>query len=332
MDWNNKKIFITTGGGLGDMLCYTPALKALKKAYPKAKITFMTKYGHHEVLEGLPYIDKLTYIIRGKAFGRYRVLPDLYGEDAVVFTDWQPQLLFFAKCFGIPVRAGIERVGHKLNGYLTKPMKNLVYQSDRYAARSDADFFEQALDIQLPGEMTNLDIAKPSESVQQAVSKKLKKLGIEKDYILLSPFASQTTRDWQPKDVVAFIKKIEKRYGIPVVISASQDRKKDAMTLGKYVISDLKTMELVALIGGAKLCVTPDSGPMHVAGAMGTPCIALFSKDLPSRWAPRHNCYPIYTNEDCSPCDDATAFTCKTVNCMRKISAQMVLDAVEKIL
>ena len=159
MDLNGKKIFITCGGGLGDMIVYTPALRRLKEKYPEAQVTFMTKYGNHEVLDGLPYIDRLTYIIRGKTFGRYRVLPELWGQDVVIFTDWQPQLLFFAKLFGIPVRAGHFRKGKFLSRFLTKIVTADVMKSSDYAARTDALFFSQALDIDLDGSFEKLDVA-----------------------------------------------------------------------------------------------------------------------------------------------------------------------------
>jgi ADP-heptose:LPS heptosyltransferase len=91
-------------------------------------------------------------------------------------------------------------------------------------------------------------------------------------------------------------------------------------------------MQPVELVCRARLLVTPDSGPMHVAGAVGTDCVALFSKDLPSRWAPRHHCVPIYLGEPCSPCTDETARQCPTVRCMRAITADMVLERCEAML
>ena len=91
-------------------------------------------------------------------------------------------------------------------------------------------------------------------------------------------------------------------------------------------------MQLIELVRRAKCLVTPDSGPMHIAGAVGTPVAALFSKDLPSRWAPRQNCVPITLQMDCAPCDDETARHCPTVKCMRGITAEMVCEAAVKIL
>lgn len=165
MNLNGKRILMTTGGGLGDMICFTPALRRMKELYPDVRITFMTKRGNHEVMQGLPYLEKVIYIIRGKAFGRYRVLPDFWHQDAVVFTDWQPQLLLFSKLFRIPVRAGIPRPGHTLDGFLTKHLKTNVMKSRNYAAETNARLFSEALGIELDGPMDRLDVAMPSERV-----------------------------------------------------------------------------------------------------------------------------------------------------------------------
>ena len=335
MDLNGKRVLITTGGGLGDMICFTPALRRMKELYPEMRLTFMTKYGNHEILQGLLYIDKVIYIIRGTLFGRYRVLPDFWNQDAVVFTDWQPQLLFFSKLFGIPVRAGTPRPGHQLDGFLTYHLETNVMKSRAYAAETNARLFSEALGIDVDGPMDRIDIARPSEDDVHATAAMLQNIGIEEGqpFLLLSPFASLEQRNWPAAAVRAFVQKTEEQLGIPVVISAPKDKAKEADSFSKYNLAgQTKTMQLAELIRRARILVTPDSGPMHVAGAVGTDCVALFSKDLPCRWAPRHHCKPVYLEEPCSPCNDETARACPTVKCMRGITADMVLEKCREFL
>lgn len=335
MDLDNKRIFITCGGGLGDMITYTPALRRLKELYPTCRITFMTKYGNHEVLNGLPYLDKVTYIKRGTITGRYRVLPDLIKQDIVVFTDWQPQLLFLSKLFGIPVRAGIPRPGHKLNMFLTKHVPIYVMESTEYAGLTDAKFISEALGVYLDGNMDRLEVATPSFDDESYIKKSLDDIGVNVDapYIVLSPFANLAERNWPLDTAKKFICMVHEKYHIPVVITAPSDKVLEANSISSYSLAGrTTTMQLVTLIKHAILLVTPDSGPMHIAGAVGTKSVALFSKDLPSRWAPHNDCYPIYLNEPCSPCDDKTARQCRTVKCMRNITADLVMKKIENIL
>ena len=91
-------------------------------------------------------------------------------------------------------------------------------------------------------------------------------------------------------------------------------------------------MELVELTRRAVCLVTPDSGPMHVAAALGTPCVALFSKDLPSGWAPKHKCRVVYLGLKCSPYDDATLYACTNLECIKGINADMVFREIESLM
>lgn len=59
--FTEQKIWITTGGGIGDTIMFTPALRRLKEKYPSCHITFMTRYPNHAVLRGLSYLDEVTY-------------------------------------------------------------------------------------------------------------------------------------------------------------------------------------------------------------------------------------------------------------------------------
>ena len=335
MDLNGKKVLVTTGGGLGDMICFMPALRRLKEKYPHCQLTFMTRKGNHEVVTGLPYLDKVIFIRRGEFLGRYRVLPDFYGQDAVVFTDWQPQLLMFAKLFGIPVRAGTPRPGKKMNEFLTYALQNNVMVSREYAAETNAKIFSEALGIDLDGDMTHLEVAPPTDEHIAAADTLLHSLGLNKakPYILLSPFTSLRQRDWQIETAKRFVEMAQNYYGVPVVTIGAGDRREEAENISSFnLVGKTSTMQLVALIKKAACLVTPDSGPMHVAAAVGTPCVALFGKDLPSRWAPRHNCEVVCLEMECAPCPDETVRNCPYDNrCMKAITPEMVLEACNNV-
>ena len=335
MDLSNKKILITSCGGLGDLIVFTPALRRLKEKYPSCRLTFMTSSKHRDILQGLPYIDKVICIERGKFLGRYRVLKDFWGQDAVVFTDWQPQLLLFSWLFGIPLRAGIPKPGHKLCKYLTKQLENHVFRYTQYAAKTDAMVFGEALDIGLDGSMEKLDVASPSAGDCKAVDQLLQDIGLaaQEPYLLLTPFAGLEQRNWPSEEAARFVQLAEAQLGLKVVVTGPPHKADEAAHIAKYNLTGrTTTLQLIELVRRAKCLVTPDSGPMHIAGAVGTPVAALFSKDLPSRWAPRQNCVPITLQADCAPCDDETARHCPTVKCMRGITAEMVCEAAVKIL
>ena len=335
MDWNGKRIMVTSCGGLGDLVMFTPALRRWKEKFPSCHLSFLCRDNHRAILEGLPYVDRVVCIYRGRFLGRYRAVPFLPGLDAIVFTDWHPVLLPFAAFFRVPVRAGYAREGHRLSGCLTRKLRQNVFLSADYAAITQSKVLSEALETPLEGDMTRIDVAPSGERETRAVDRLLGELGLgaEEPYLLLTPFAGMEERNWPLGAAKEFVGLAEARFGMPVVVAGPPGKGEEASAISRRSLAGKTGVpELMELVRRAALLVTPDSGPMHIAGAVGTKCVALFSKDLPSRWAPKRNCRPVTLGMECSPCDDATARACSHVGCMRGIDAAMVMQACDEIM
>ena len=82
-----KKILIGTANGVGDIITVTPALRRLKELCPDCKISFLTRDDRKDVIEGLPYVDQVLCIKRGRFLGRFRPLPELISQDIVIFLE-----------------------------------------------------------------------------------------------------------------------------------------------------------------------------------------------------------------------------------------------------
>ena len=332
---NGKKILIGTPGGVGDIITVSPALRRLKEICPDCKISFLTRDDRKDVIERLPYIDQVLCIKRGRFLGRYRSLPELIRQDIVVFLEWQPQLLLCSWLFRVKERAGIIRKGHFLTNCLTKKVTRDILHDNKYVPENYAVVLSEVLGVPLSGDMTRLDVAEGTEQDKRNALELLKSVGIKPDgkYIAVSPFTGFEPRNWNIKATLDFISKVHEDYCLPVVVLGPQQEKKVADLFTEHNLLGKTTfLELVEIIRNAECLVTPDSGPMHIAGATGTPVVSLFSKDLPLRWAPRHKSYPVYLGYDCSPCDDDKARACPTIKCMNDITVEMVMRKVEQAL
>ena len=331
---NEKHLYISSCGGVGDLIMFTPSLRKLKEAYPNVKITFLTAKHNKDSIDGLPYLDQVIWIERKKKFGRWAALWQIRKQDAIVFTDWQPQLLIAAWLLRIPVRCGIPKPGHFLNRLLTKELQNHVMKSAAYAAQTNALIFEEALGIDLSGELGKPEIVSPLLADKEYVDKLLTEAGFtpEATFICLTPFAGLEERNWPLEAAREWVQRIEKKYKVPVVVLGPESKRQEAASLGGVNLTGKTTLlQLAEVIRRAALHVGPDSGPMHIAGAVGTPTVALFSKDLPSRWAPRQNCQVVTLALPCSPCSDEVARSCESLQCMRDITADMAEEAVERL-
>ena len=335
MDLSEKKILITNCCGLGDLIVFTPVLRSLKEKFPSCHITFVCRDNHRDVLANLPYVDKVTCIYRGKSFGRYRPIPSLFNQDIAIFTDWQPVLILFSKLLQIPFVAGYTRKNHILSKCFTKELRGHILSSSDYAAVTQARIFEKLFDIKFEGDMQKLEISAPTTNDIQSVNKMLESIGLKSDnpYILMTPFTGFEPRNLPFHNAVEFVEMVEKKYKLPVVISSPKEKYGISKEISKYTLTaETSIREFVELVKRSEILVTPDSGPMHVAGAVEKKCVAIFSKDLPSRWAPKKNCIPLYLNLSCSPCDNETAKNCKHLNCMNNVTADIIFDACDRLI
>lgn len=332
--WNGKSLYISSCGGVGDLIMFTPALRKIKETYPEVKITFLTAKHNKDIIVGLPFLDQVIWIERKKKFGRWTALKKLWKQDLVIFTDWQPQLMVAAWLLRVPTRCGIPKSGHFLNRLLTRVLQGHVLKSTAYAAQTNALIFEEALGSKLSGTLGEPEVAVPSLEDRSYVDKLLVEAGMtpETKFICLTPFAGLEERNWPLETARDWLKRAERKYGMPVIILGPEHKQQEAVALGGINLTGKTTLlQLVEIIRRAVLHVGPDSGPMHIAGAVGTPTVALFSKDLPSRWAPRKKCESLTLALTCSPCSDAVARSCESLRCMRGLTADMVEAAVEKV-
>jgi ADP-heptose:LPS heptosyltransferase len=90
---------------------------------------------------------------------------------------------------------------------------------------------------------------------------------------------------------------------------------------------------LPALLDEAALLITNDSGPMHVAAAVGTPVVAMFGPTSPVRTGPYGTGHAVLTHAvSCRPCFSRTCRNEQELECLRRISPAMVTAAVRDLL
>ena len=98
-------------------------------------------------------------------------------------------------------------------------------------------------------------------------------------------------------------------------------------------LSALTIGELVAVIADSKLFVGNDSGPAHIAAAMQVPLVVLFGPASSMRWRPWGR--PSEVVQNYFPCNPCSMHTCEAFDqpeCIRSISVDQVMKAIEKVM
>jgi len=335
-----KRILIRSTNWVGDAVITTPAIRAVRKNFPEAKISLLAKPWVAPIFYNNPYIDNvLIYDATGKHKGLSgipRLSKELRKEkfDLAILLQNAFEAALIVFLAGIPNRLGYNTDARSLlltHCICLKPAFKRLHQIDYYLG-----ILEGAL-LKSDGRQLTLVV---TDKERKHAEKILAKYGITgKDRLIgINPGAVfGSAKRWFPERYAALSIKLQEYSGAKIVIFGGPGEK----ALGYYIAELMgnrcvnfcgKTSlrEAVALIERCQLFITNDSGLMHVAAAIDTPQIAIFgSTDHVTTSPGSPGSRIIRVPVSCSPCLKPD---CPIDHmCMKNITVDMVYDAALKL-
>ena len=306
-----NRIFVTqTGGWVGDMVLLTPALRALKTAYPQSNLTLLIRPLVADLMATHPYVDEVMVDNKGRGLNRlssfYKSVNEIrrWGFDLAVVlhpTSFRNALIPFLA--GIPQRIGSNVSGRGILLTRTCPDRIDLHEVHRYL---------RVLEL--------IDIHEPSAKLEfwhtdadrHAVRQILAAHGISpKEYLIgVNLGTTWRTKRWSLDNFAEVIIQVQKRLNARILLTGSTAETPLGEALAEIakvetinLIGKTTLMQLGALIESCDLYLTCDSGPMHIAAAVGTPTIALFGPTSPIRHGPYGENHEIIEKPvECRPC------------------------------
>ncbi|MEN6414740.1 MAG: lipopolysaccharide heptosyltransferase II [Veillonellales bacterium] len=331
-----KKIFVSNRMGLGDVILTTPILKALKQKYPDSRITFVTSPNCLPIVQGLDFIDEvITY--EKHVDSVWKVVKKIWRYDLALCIDFKYRSAVMAFLAGIPLRAGLK---HKRKLFLTHPVDKPPEWESTYEPLNFSYVLKQSVGIEFDADLTRLYVPEISKTEQIAVDEMLAVQGIKggSPYIVLAPVTSWPPKDWPEDRYVELVRSLIEEYSYPVVLLGAPSDAEKVVTLDKLdgvvnLMGRTTVMQMVEIIRRANLLVGGCSGPLHIAGAVRTPFVALYGPTSPREWAPKTKGITISHDDrfPCSPCL-VEMVGCPEKPCMQAISVQEVFEACRQML
>lgn len=338
------RILITRADRLGDLILSTAVFPEVRKKFPKAWIAALTFLENREILEGNPYLDEVILYDKSGSekglFGNYQFAKKLAAKkfDLVIHlhaTNRMHQLTWLA---GIPVRIGWDR---RSTWALTKAYPDVKKEGLKHEAEYNFELLE-ALGIPVPKKLeTHLQFPLRGGNSLDALLRH-HKIPEGKPWIVLGASASCPSKRWPAERFGYLADEISKKYpAIFLGIGTVKERPlmEQIKTNTKAPFYDLSGKMslgmLTALIKRAALLVSNDSGPVHMASAVGTPVVAIFGRNQPglspTRWKPLgEKSSVVWKNVGCDPC---LAHACQIhFLCLDVISVEDVMQEAEKYL
>lgn len=295
-----KNILIAKPSSLGDIVLALPALTALHKSYPDAKISWLVRPEFAPLLENHPHLAEVIPFDR-KFLGKAWCNPRAFGALISLITRLRRSRFDVAFDFQGLLRTAIlawlsgckKRIGMAN----AREFASLFY-TDKVPPDSDnphlVDYYMRM--VRTAGaSQTRAEFVFPQDhAAVESVAKLLASHGLPgSNYVVFVPGSAQADKCWPVERFALLAENISSQFGLPIVAAGTASEAPLVKTLKQKarvpvmnLAGQTSLKELVALLRAARLVVSNDTGPGHIAAALGTPLVLMFSWSNPARIAP----------------------------------------------
>jgi ADP-heptose:LPS heptosyltransferase len=334
-----RVLAICTGGGVGDLLAATPAIEALRR-HLGAQVDLMTSPYAAPLLAGHPAITAIIVDDGATPIDEMSSALARSGyTHAVVFWSTARVAAIAARA-GIPIRVGQARRLYSWRYTIRVPVRT-ESGDDRTSHWSDVQMdYARALGAQpLPQDYR---IVVPFDAGDRAAAEAiLARSAPDGRFVVLHAARGMRLdgKQWPVEAFAAIGDALGAAFGAPVLLTGAPDEARvigrigTAMRAAHAVIAGETSLRgLAALLARAEVVVALDSGPMHIAAAVGAPTVGIFAlrTDLPQRWRPLGERVAIVGNS--YPCPrGCRKETCRTFDCYRALDPREIVEAAQSV-
>ena len=295
-----RNILIIKPSALGDIVHTLPVLGPLKRKYPQAKITWLVRKEFASLIENHDGIDSLIIFDRkliAKSWYSLTAMKELLrllktlkkgSFDLVIDFQGLFRTAFFAKTTGCKRIIGMSNAREFAN----------IFYTDKITPPNDSNhivdyYFKilNALDIKIDKIQYGLKV---SSQAQQYVDGLLAEKNVEKNnYIVFLPGSAQAIKCWPAENFAKLAEALSAQTNLKIIAAGTASEKQQIENIVRQsstpiinLAGQTNVAQLAALLGGARIVIGNDTGPGHIAFAMGVPTIFIFGPSNPQRVAP----------------------------------------------
>jgi len=298
-----EKILIIKPSALGDVVLALPALSALRRNFPDAKISWLVRPEFAPLLENHPHLTEvipfdrkflgkawyhpkafvaLVKLIRKLRHSKFDAVFDLQGLFRTACLAW---LSGCKRRFGM---ANAREHAHLFYTHKIEQDHNCIHLVDYYLkiikAAGATNVDDKDVKFELP----------VNPYIRDSVSNLLASHNIKSgEYVVFVPGSTHSSKCWPVERFAALADRISSRFNLPIIAVGTESESSIIEAIKNltdvHIINfagQTSLAELVALLKDAKLVVSNDTGPGHIAAALGTPLVLMYSWSNPARIAP----------------------------------------------
>ncbi|MBI4471962.1 MAG: glycosyltransferase family 9 protein [Acidobacteria bacterium] len=307
---------------MGDCLLLTSPVRALKEEFPGFHVAVLVEERFAACFDGNPDFDEIL-IVRGKIQTAARLITKRF--DAIVNLHGGPTSLIYS-CLALGRRIGVEHYQYSMlySGLVPSP------DSNTHTVKSTLELLRWL-------GLKSSEAPPLRYEVHPREAKRIEEKFLGRPYVVIHPASIMATKRWDAKRYAEVARDLASRKFTIVVTSGPGEESCAADVAkevpGTVILLGLTIPELAELIRGASLYIGNDSGPMHLAAAVGTPTVAVWGSSDSRRWRPWHVKHRVVQNPfECNPCPGYRCLVADSPLCIESVTVDQVCQAVGELL
>lgn len=319
-----QRILIVSTTALGDTLWATPALESLRASFPKAYIGVLTSPIGTQVLKHNPCIDCL-FMLKEPMLPQFmrlkKILSNEQFDTVLIFHASQRLILPLCSLLGAKKIIGTEKLNKGFDDLLTEPLiqtyEHEIVRRLRMVEKIGGTITSETLSFFL----------QPEEKLPPRSG----------TWIAIHPGSKDGFKRWPTKNFIAVGKALKKHLSCNILVTGTNSEtnlmKEVAEGIEGAVLSDpnLSLRGFAALLKQMQLLICNDTGPFHLACALNTPALGIYSATDPNLCGPHKafSSHAIAKKKSCTPC---LKRKCKEPFCLLQIGSDAVVESALQLL
>jgi heptosyltransferase III len=348
-DWRGvRRVLVVRLRSIGDTVLATPALYALRRFLPGARIDVLLEDWVAPLLEGLPLVDQVVTIERGSTASRARVVRALRAAryDVVYNLHGGTTATLITRATGARHRVGYASYQYgRLHNHTAPPASELWGRGQTHSVEQQLALLGWTGVPVSDRPATRLAVTREAGAILDQKLRALKldqpQLDPSKPFALLHPAAAFETKRWAAENFARIAETLAARGLQTLAVVAPHEAWVSAALAAHsaapiYALTDLSLPSVTALAARARLFIGNDSGIAHIANAVGTPSVVIFGSSNVAHWRPwtnaRERAEVVREEMPCQPCPGYTCAEFDAPECIRRVSVERVMTAIERVI
>jgi lipopolysaccharide heptosyltransferase I len=326
-----ERILIIKPSAIGDVVHALPVLNLLRKKWPSAHISWLVSSSCASLLEGHPQLNEVIKFDRrrfGKGWRKPSAAAGLFGFTRALRRRQFDLVIDLQGLFRSGWLAAMTRAGVRVGPAEARELGWIFYTHRVTTGFPEGQAVERYLKVAdaLGLGTSPVEFHFPTNDADRQFVADLVPAGTR--YAVMLPGTNWETKRWPAEKFQECVAPLKDRFGLESIVAGGpSDAALAALIPGARDLTGKTNLrQIVALLERAELVIANDTGPMHIAAALGRPLVSIYGPTSPYRTGPFGRLDTVvHLDIPCSPCFGRH---CSHISCMRKLSSASIMEAV----